>query len=94
MARGKKKKQIPKKKKKKAGGQSGNALVAKWSQLALDGTPDSNTPCEDLGNAETKTNRTRPRGTSLGVQQLGLCTSNVGDTTLIPGLGTKIPYAL
>ena len=31
--------------------------------------------------------------TSLVVQWLGHCTSNAGDVSLIPGLGTKIPHA-
>jgi len=32
-------------------------------------------------------------GTSLAAQWLRCCTSTAGGTVLIPGLGTKIPYA-
>ena len=32
-------------------------------------------------------------GTSLAAQWLRCCTSTAGGTGLIPGLGTKIPYA-
>ena len=32
-------------------------------------------------------------GTSLGVQWLSLCVPNAGAEGLIPGWGTKIPYA-
>ena len=31
-------------------------------------------------------------GTSLAIQWLRLCASNVGGVGLIPGLGTKIPH--
>ena len=34
------------------------------------------------------------QGTSLSIQQLGLCISAAGDTGLIPGRGTKIPHAM
>ena len=37
--------------------------------------------------------KARILGTSLVVQWLRLCTSNAGDTALIPGWGTKIPHA-
>ena len=33
-------------------------------------------------------------GTSLVVQGLRLCTSNVGGTGSVPGRGTKIPHAM
>ena len=34
------------------------------------------------------------KGTSLVIQWLRFCTSNAGCTGSIPGLGTKIPYAM
>ena len=34
------------------------------------------------------------RGTSLVIQWLRFCTSNTGCAGSIPGLGTKIPYAM
>ena len=47
-----------------------------------------------MGNGKTNNNfKNTLQGTSLAVQWLRLCASNVRGTGLIPGRGTKIPHA-
>ena len=43
-------------------------------------------------NAIFKISKLGPRGISLEVQRLGLCTSNAGGRGWIPGQGIKIPH--
>ena len=39
-------------------------------------------------------NQIQPKGTSLAVQCLRICTSTAGGTGSIPGWGTKVPHAV